>query len=150
MLYWLTEDQHCGGHILSLFPFPSLQFKKDFLLDPYTYNYLNSTFRHTGESPRSYEGQYVTDVMAEKAYSLLEEAVLAASFAEEQKPFFLTIAPSAPHADIQMTGSILDPDAVFTFDAPVSAERHRHLFQDEKVKRTPNFNPDKVCGIFYL
>ncbi|XMA15035.1 hypothetical protein WAI453_007826 [Rhynchosporium graminicola] len=26
----------------------------DFLLDPYTYNYMNSTFQYTGETPKSY------------------------------------------------------------------------------------------------
>jgi hypothetical protein len=84
------------------------------------------------------EGEYVTDVLAEKAYRLLDDAVAAAN------PFFLTIAPSAPHADIQMSGSILDPDPVFVFDAPVSAKRHEHLFEDVVVLRGKNFNPDHV------
>lgn len=56
----------------------------------------------------------------------------------------MTIAPSAPHADIQMSGSILDPDPVFLYGAPVSAMRHEHLFEDVKVPRTKNFNPDEV------
>jgi arylsulfatase A-like enzyme len=117
---------------------------QDFLLDPYTYNYLNSTFRRTGETPKSYEGHYITDVLAQKAYTLLDAAVGA------EKPFFLTVAPIAPHADIQMTGSILDPDAVFKFDAPVSAERHEELFKDIKVPRAENFNPDKPSGANWL
>ncbi|KAJ0417558.1 arylsulfatase [Aspergillus carlsbadensis] len=112
----------------------------DFLLDPFTYNYLNSTFQRTGETPRSYEGEYVTDVLAEKAYRLLDDAVAA------ENPFFLTIAPSAPHANIQMSGSILDPDPVFVFDAPVSAKRHEHLFEDVVVPRGKNFNPDHPSG----
>ncbi|KAL3486221.1 alkaline-phosphatase-like protein [Aspergillus germanicus] len=112
----------------------------DFLLDPYTYNYLNSTFQRTGEAPRSYEGEYVTDVLAQKAYRLLDEAVAA------ENPFFLTIAPSAPHANIQMSGSILDPDPVFVFDAPVSAKRHEHLFEDVIVPRGKSFNPDHPSG----
>ncbi|KAJ5825997.1 arylsulfatase [Penicillium riverlandense] len=116
----------------------------DFLLDPFTYNYLNSTFRRTGEEPRSYEGEYVTDVLTQKAYSLLDEAVSA------EQPFFLTIAPSAPHADIQMSGSILDPDPVFLYGAPVSAKRHEHLFEDVKVPRTKNFNPDQPSGANWL
>lgn len=116
---------------------------KDFLLDPYTYNYINSTFQRKGNTPRSYEGQYVTDVMTQKAYSLLDDAVHAPG----HEPFFLTIAPSAPHADIQMNGSILDENPVFEFDAPVSAKRHQHLFQHERVPRTKNFNPDKVRSV---
>ncbi|KAL4878815.1 alkaline-phosphatase-like protein [Aspergillus karnatakaensis] len=116
----------------------------DFLLDPFTYNYLNSTFQRTGETPRSYEGEYVTDVLAQKAYRLLDEAVTA------ENPFFLTIAPSAPHANIQMSGSILDPNPVFTFDAPVSAERHEHLFEDVIVPRGKSFNPDTPSGANWL
>ncbi|KAG0646727.1 Arylsulfatase [Hyphodiscus hymeniophilus] len=112
----------------------------DFLLDPFTYNYLNSTFQRTGETPRSYEGHYSTDVLAEKAYGFLDDAVNSA----DGKPFFLTIAPIAPHADIYMNSSdIHDPNILFKFGTPVSAKRHQHLFQDEKVPRTKNFNPDR-------
>jgi hypothetical protein len=99
---------------------------------------MNSTFRRTGEKPKSYEGKYVTDILAQKAYTLLDTAVHA------EKPFFLTIAPSAPHADIQMNGSILDENPLFVFDAPVSAKRHENLFKNVKVPRTKNFNPDHV------
>lgn len=116
----------------------------DFLLDPYTYNYLNSTFQHSGETPRSYEGQYVTDVLAQKAYDLLDEAVAA------DNPFFVTIAPIAPHANIQMNGSVLDDNHTFEFGSPISAKRHEHLFKDEKVPRTVSFNPDKPSGANWL
>lgn len=104
---------------------------------------MNSSFQHNTEKPRSYEGEYVTDVLAQKSYDLLEEAVQNL----HEKPFFLTVAPIAPHADIQMKGSALDPDHVFEFDAPVSAKRHQHLFEDVKVPRTANFNPDRVSGL---
>lgn len=89
----------------------------------------------------------MTDVLAQKAYNLLDKAMRDS----HSRPFFLTIAPSAPHANIQMNGSILDDNPVFEFDAPVSAKRHQHLFQDEKVPRTSNFNPDKVsCVVSFL
>ncbi|CZR65148.1 related to sulfatases [Phialocephala subalpina] len=116
----------------------------DFLLDPYTYNYLNSTFQRKGEEPKSYEGQYTTDVLAEKAFGLLDEAV------QSEKPFFLTIAPIAPHGNIYMNGSILDDNPVFEHTAPVSAERHQHLFKDVKVPRTENFNPDEASGANWI
>lgn len=101
---------------------------------------MNSTFQRNGETPRSYEGEYVTDVMADKTYGLLEEAVQA----DNKQPFFLAIAPSAPHSNIHMSGSILDDDPVFTFSPPVPAKRHEHLFKDVKVPRSANFNPDTV------
>ncbi|OTA85472.1 hypothetical protein M434DRAFT_377137 [Hypoxylon sp. CO27-5] len=121
----------------------------DFLLDPYTYNYLNSTFQRNGEGPRSYEGHYSTDVLAEKAYGLLEEAVNA------RKPFFLVAAPIAPHANVVMNGTShegpRDPDNLpFEFTEPVPAKRHEHLFKDERVPRTANFNPDQPSGANWI
>ncbi|KAI1377251.1 putative arylsulfatase [Hypoxylon crocopeplum] len=114
----------------------------DFLLDPYTYNYLNSTFQRNGERPRSYEGHYGTDVLTEKAYGLLDEAVDAG------EPFFLVAAPVAPHANVVMKDTGRrghDLDSI-EFTEPVPAERHKHLFKDVKVPRTVNFNPDQPSG----
>lgn len=113
--------------------------RQDFLLDPYTYNYMNSTFQAGDEPPRSHEGEYITDVLALKAYRLLEEAQA------QEKPFFLTVAPSAPHVNIEMHGSPFDDNFKVNFSPPVAAKRHQHLFQDVKVPRTKNFNPDNVC-----
>lgn len=95
---------------------------------------MNSSFQRNQDPPQSHEGEYVTDVLAKKAYGLLDEAV------SSEKPFFLMVAPVAPHADIKINGSVL------SFDAPVSAARHQHLFADEEVPRTSNFNPDEVRG----
>jgi hypothetical protein len=114
-------------------------------LDPYTYNYLNSTFQRDREAPQSYEGQYVTDVLAQKAYRLLDEASQTSG-----TPFFLTIAPSAPHVNIEMNGNPFDDDFEVKFSAPISAERHQHMFKGQKVLRTKNFNPDYVCSLFYV
>ncbi|KAI2623166.1 Arylsulphatase [Hypoxylon sp. NC1633] len=115
----------------------------DFLLDPYTYDYLNATFQRNGEKPRSYEGHYNTDVLAQKAYGLLDEAV------EAGKPFFLVAAPIAPHANVVMKGKGQDLNSIL-FTEPVPAERHKHLFQDEKVPRTPNFNPEQPSGANWI
>lgn len=90
--------------------------------------------------PENYFGGYSTDILAQKAYALLDEAVNA----DNKKPFFLTLAPIAPHANIWMSGSILDPNPVFEWSAPIPAKRHRHLFSNVKVPRSLNFNPDKV------
>lgn len=46
-----------------------------------------------------------------------------------------------------MKGTVLDPDHVFEFGAPVSAKRHQNLFSDEVVPRTDNFNPDLVSWL---
>jgi N-acetylglucosamine-6-sulfatase len=54
-------------------PHPAGWTSSGFLLDPNTYQYLNATFQKNSNPPVSYQGQYATDVLAEKAYVLLDE-----------------------------------------------------------------------------
>lgn len=103
----------------------------DFLLDPYTYRYYNASTTRNGAVPVSYGGQYSPDVIAEKAFGFLEEAIAA------EEPFFLGIAPIAPHSNMASTGA--------SFSVPQYASRHANLFNNVTVPRTKNFNPDKVC-----
>jgi hypothetical protein len=64
---------------------------------------------------------------------------------EADKPFFLVVAPNAPHSNVAVDDdlSVNNTDSI-RFGAPVSAERHKHLFKDVKVPRTPHFNPEEV------
>lgn len=123
----------------------------EFLLDPYTYRYRNATLQRNHDKPVSYEGQYVTDVISEKAHGFLDDAL--AELEAEQKPFFLTVAPTAPHSNVDIKRKNIDGD----FDEntnvqspPVPAERHNHLFKDVVVPRTPNFNPDEAKGASWI
>jgi N-acetylglucosamine-6-sulfatase len=122
-------------------PFPKGFTGSSFLLDPFTYQYRNSTFQTNKDPPISYEGNYSTDVLAGKAYGFLEDAVA------EKKPFFLTIASNAPHSNVELKpdwfGGNTTEDTIIT-SPPIPAERHQNLFKDATVPRTPNFNPDKV------
>jgi len=122
-------------------PFPAGFTGSDFLLDPHTYEYLNATFQRNQDAPVSHEGEYSTDVLAGKAYDFLDEAIAA------QSPFFLTIAPVAPHSNVQFQEEWLDNNVSvhsIKISPPIPAKRHEHLFHDAVVPRTPNFNPDKV------
>ncbi|KAI9369166.1 Six-hairpin glycosidase-like protein [Aspergillus egyptiacus] len=112
----------------------------DFLLDPFTYSYWNSTYQRNHEAPKSYAGQYTTDVTTEKALGFLEDALQ-----DEDRPFFLTVAPIAPHFDE-------DPDAAADTppQEPVPAPRHEHLFPDVKVPRVPSFNPINQTGSSWI
>ncbi len=113
----------------------------DILLDPFTYEYLNATFQRNRDAPVSYEGQYSTDVVARKSFEFLDKAIAA------DRPFFLTIAPTAPHCNIHYWKAFFSDHPRlqdYDFSAPIPAERHKHLFEDVVVPRTPNFNPDKV------
>ena len=124
----------------------------DFLLDPYTYMYLNASYQRNQDPPVSYEGQHTTDVITQKAYGLLSEAINDPN----ARPFFLGIAPVAPHSNVGAftltnpndgLGDIPDDiENLVSFSPPIPAKRHAHLFKDVKVPRTANFNPDTPSG----
>jgi hypothetical protein len=81
--------------------------------------------------------------MAIKAYGLLDDAVRDLP----NKPFFLTVAPIGPHSNVVIKEEeSLGEARSIRFGEPIAAERHRHLFQDVKVPRNANFNPDRVRG----
>ncbi|KAI1260494.1 Arylsulphatase [Xylariaceae sp. FL1019] len=151
---WLQEAGYNSYYTGKLFnahtvsnynsPFPRGFAGTDFLLDPYTYSYLNSTFQSNSDAPKSYEGQYSTDVLAEKAYALLDQAVND----EEGKPFFLTIAPIGPHSNVAITEGPNGREVLFS--EPIPAERHKDLFPDEIVPRTPSFNPEFPSGADWI
>ena len=130
--------------------------QSDFLLDPWTYNYLNATYQRNHDAPVSYEGQHTVDVLKEKAYGFLDEAVKHSSSTD--RPFFLGIAPVAPHSNVEFKtplsggnnggeGGIGDDiEKLAVFSPPIPAKRHEHLFPDELVPRLPNFNPEQPSG----
>ena len=134
-------------------PFPAGWTGSDFLLDPFTYSYLNSTYQRNQEEPVSHEGEYSVDVLAKKTYDFLDEAV------KSGKPFFLGVAPVAPHGNVQAVPETARAEDVWGtassapkvhFSAPVAAERHKDLFSDARVPRTENFNPDEPSGANWI
>ncbi|KAL2819851.1 Six-hairpin glycosidase-like protein [Aspergillus cavernicola] len=112
----------------------------DFLLDPFTYSYWNSSYQRNHELPKSYAGHYTTDVTAEKALGFLDDAL-----EDKERPFFITVSPIAPHFDQQP-----DRPAGTPPQAPVPAPRHAHLFPDAKVPRVPSFNPVNRTGSSWI
>lgn len=132
-------------------PFPAGWSGSDFLLDPFTYSYLNSSYQRNQDPPVSHEGEYSVDVLAEKTYGFLDDAVSSG------QPFFLGVAPVAPHgnvqADFSAMGDLWGTNSAAPsvhFSAPVAADRHKHLFNDAKVPRTDNFNPDEPSGANWI
>lgn len=110
----------------------------DFLLDPYTYSYLNSTYQRNHEPPVSHEGEHTIDVITGKALGFLDDAV------DGERPFFLAVSPVAPHSNV-------DPNAISSgkvvMSEPIPLERHQHLFENVTVPRTANFNPEQVSNL---
>lgn len=127
-------------------PKPSGWTGSDFLLDPHTYEYLNATFQRNNQPPVSYEGQYSTDILAEKAYGFLEQGLAS------DKPFFLVAAPVAPHSNVAL--GPLDPEDPNVLEKvrmipPIPADRHKDFFPGAKVPRKANFNPTKASKTFH-
>ena len=66
------------------------------------------------------------DLIVQKSTALLQEAL-----SQSSKPFFLGIAPTAPHMEVQFDGS---------FTAPIPPPKYAGLFNNTVVPRVPNYN----------
>lgn len=121
-------------------PYPAGWTSTDFLLDPGTYSYLSPIYQHDHDAPVHHQNEHTSDLITAKAQSLLSQALAS------EKPFFLGVAPVAPHSDV-------DPNrhaGLPRMTEPVPATRHAHLFPDVKVPRTANFNPDSPSGASWV
>jgi arylsulfatase A-like enzyme len=116
----------------------------DFLLDPFTYSYLNSTYQRNRDEPVSYEGRHTVDVITEKALGFLDDGL------NGDRPFFLTVAPVAPHSNVDVSALGGDRRAPTIMTEPIPLDRHKSLFQDVKVPRTKHFNPDEPSGVSWI
>ncbi|KAF7723066.1 hypothetical protein EC973_002400 [Apophysomyces ossiformis] len=103
---------------------------QDQLVDPYTYLYDTPVFSTDGQAPVYYKDQYQTDIIHAKAREALRKQ------RDAEKPFFLWVAPTAPHGEFE----IFNQGELVTKPAAPAA-RHAHLFKDAKIPRTPSFNP---------
>lgn len=108
-----------------------------FFLEPYTYQYFNVSATKNGNPPENPVGKYSTDYAAETTQEFLDEAL------GSDKPFFLTVAPVAPHGMLKESG-------VQASGPPDPAPRHRGLFKDYKIPRTDNFNPDEPSSVNWI
>jgi arylsulfatase A-like enzyme len=102
-------------------------------VDPTTYRYWGYTLNENGRL-KSYgrEGDpasYSTDLFARRAVDAIER------LAPQPQPFFLSVAFLAPH-----TGGPLEPGDPVAGSTPAVAPRHRGIFADEPLLRTPSFD----------
>ncbi|KAK9708900.1 hypothetical protein K7432_009354 [Basidiobolus ranarum] len=103
------------------------------LVAPWIYQYLNPTFSLNGAPFEVHNGEYQTDVILNKTLNILDE------LKSIDKPFLFTVSPVAPHDTVKMNSNSPEfPE----FYPPVPAKRHEGLFNDLKVPRKPNFNPE--------
>lgn len=85
----------------------------------------NGRLRRYGDRTRDYQ----TDVYARKAGSFISRG------ARGSRPFFLTVAPSAPHGERNVDGLRRDPRP---------APRHRRRFEGKRLPKPPSFNEGNV------
>lgn len=130
-----------NGHTTSNYDSPHVAgfTSSDFLLDPFTYDYLNSTYQRNHDPPVSYEGRHTTEVITEKSLGFLEDGL------KSEKPFFLAVAPIAPHSHVN--GAQSGPTMM---TEPIPQKKHKNLFRNTKVPRTKNFNPDEPSGVSWI
>jgi arylsulfatase A-like enzyme len=112
--------------------------QSNFFLDPFTYQYYNVSTTKNGAPPTNPVGKYSTDIVAESADEFLDHALQ-----DDESPFFITLAPIAPHA-------LVGEGSLGSFDPPQVAKRHEGLFPEYKIPRTPNFNPDSPSGVSWV
>ncbi|KAJ8081538.1 hypothetical protein PM082_007383 [Marasmius tenuissimus] len=101
----------------------------DFLVDPNAYLYYNASFSNNNAAPINYEGQYMVDLVQEKALGLLDEAL---DPSQNGTPFFLGIAPTAPHLEVGIGNE--------AFTEPLPRKKDETLFEGVDVPRVPSFN----------
>ncbi|RYP92649.1 hypothetical protein DL770_001231 [Monosporascus sp. CRB-9-2] len=98
----------------------------DILLEPYIDDFNVPVLSQNGERPIYYRGFHQTDIIRIKSVDRLRQLT------SRDQPFFLAIAPFAPHVGFQEKRPS---------HRPVPQQRHSQLFPEAKAPRTPNFNP---------
>ncbi|KAI9345319.1 putative arylsulfatase [Obelidium mucronatum] len=122
----------------------------DALVHPYVYDNFHPVFAKNGQKIDDFEGKFQVDVIQEKALNVLSEALKVV----DEKPFFLYIAPTAPHTEVLFNSPKKVQQAPGTtpytsktmFTEPLPAKRHEHLFSDVRIPRRKNFNTEDVSG----
>jgi len=101
----------------------------DFLVEPNAYLYYNASFSANGGPVVNFLGDYQVEVIQQKATSLLETAI--SGLKDDDTPFFLGLAPTAPHMEVQFNQS---------FTEPLPPPGDEDLFDGVPVPKNPNFN----------
>ncbi|KAK6062465.1 arylsulfatase precursor [Seiridium cupressi] len=90
---------------------------------PWVYNYNKVVMTANGETPKIYHGFHQLDIIRTKALDRIDK------LAADSRPFYLTIAPSAPHVQSSV-------------HMAVPQKRHNGTHKDAKVSRNGNYNPE--------
>ncbi len=120
-------------------------------VDPGTYRMYGYTLNENGQlvTYGDYDtpdpANYQTDVYADKATDFIRRR------APQEQPFYLSIAPLAPHVEVYRRDDGNDDAETPRNPNPRPAPRHSNRFQHEKLPKGPSFNEadvaDKPLGV---
>lgn len=120
-------------------------------VDPGTYRMYGYTLNENGElvTYGDYDtpdpANYQTDVYADKAVDFIQRR------APQAQPFYLSIAPLAPHVEVFHRDDGNDDAETPQYPNPRPAPRHLHRFGGENLPKPPSFNEadvsDKPLGV---
>lgn len=120
-------------------------------VDPGTYRMYGYTLNENGNlvTYGDYDtpdpANYQTDVYADKAVDFIQRRAPAS------QPFYLSIAPLAPHVEVFHRDDGNDDAETPQYPNPRPAPRHRSRFQSENLPKPPSFNEadvsDKPLGV---
>ena len=107
---------------------------------------MNPIFQRNEDRPVFHRDEYSTDLIRSKALGFLDDAIKNPS-----SPFFLAVAPIAPHSDYTIDINIGgDPPVGIDIEPPVSSPKYKDLFPEAIVPRGPSFNPDVPSGVDWI
>lgn len=143
MPLWLQQGGYYTQYVGKLFnghntdnydsPFAAGWDQNAFLLEPYTYQYTKPALQRGQQAPVIFPNTYSTDLIQNRTLGFIDQAVA------QDKPFFLGVAPIAPHSNL-----------VDVFTPPVPADRYKGLFPNATVPRSANFNPKDPSGAAWV
>ncbi|KAI0015235.1 arylsulfatase [Xylariomycetidae sp. FL0641] len=131
--HWITQAGYQAEYIGKLFngnslinysPGPKGWSHNDILLDPYINVHNSIVMSANGEKPMYYEGWQQLDVLRVKSLARLQHLMAE----EDHDPFFLMIAPSAPHVENRTA-------------PPSPPLRYKNKFANLTLPYRANFNP---------
>lgn len=141
---WYTGKLMNGQTTANAVAIPTQGFNgSDIFLDPSTYNYYNTSITHNNEAPRVI-ANYSTDLARDYALGYLD-TISAARLRGDSAPFFVGIAPIAPHFVSGPRGNASNPDFFITYP-PIPAPRHANLFNTSTLPPKSSYNANVSSG----
>jgi arylsulfatase A-like enzyme len=108
------------------------------LIDPTTYGYTDFDVSVDGSRRSFGADDYSTDVLADEAVAQIRDR------ADDERPFFLSFTPLAPHAEAPEAHAAADGTPSGGFTTPLAPARHADSFSAADLPRPPSYDEEDV------